>query len=85
MSDFMKGGVAGLIFGLVWMWWINLPSPGIIPHESGQAVYLTGEACVINYRPDAMEYQGLLKWCFVQYEHERFNGAMASKEQTPPK
>jgi len=43
----------------------NNENNGIISHSSGQAVYLTGEACVVNYQDmEAMAIQ--MGWCLDQ-------------------
>ena len=44
---------------------------GIIPHPSGQAVYLEGEACVVNHVETREEYSDLLHWCIDLYDNNQ--------------
>lgn len=57
----------GAVFLALAMLWIATETSdnGIISHSSGHAVYLQGEACVVNYQPvEDMAVQ--MGWCLDQ-------------------
>lgn len=44
---------------------------GIYPSPDGNAVYLDGETCSINYTPDQLIMYQRTKWCYEEYvRHE---------------
>ena len=47
---------------------------GIYPSNDGQAVFLAGEACEVNYSPDPIIFHSRLEWCFEEYNrHQAVN------------
>lgn len=58
----------GSIFLGLFLIWVGLTykeDSGVITHSSGQAVYLQGKACVVNYQPvEDMAIQ--MGWCLDQ-------------------
>jgi len=46
-------------------------TPGIVPHPSGEAVMIHGDACVVNHVDDRDQFRDLLRWCLAQYPEEQ--------------
>lgn len=48
---------------------------GIIPHDSGEAVYISGEACTINAHKNisSLEFFDMAMWCYKKHYYEVHN------------
>lgn len=60
--------VAGTIVGFILYRFTHTNEElGIYPSPDGNAVYISGEACTVNYSPDKLIMYQRMKWCYEEY------------------
>ena len=64
--------VAGTIVGwILYRFTYTNEELGIYQSSDGNAVYIDGEACTVNYSPDKQTMRSRMEWCHTEYlRHE---------------